>query len=357
MKLPELFDIPGTILPERDLVEQASSSATARYVAQIIDGAETAVDLTAGMGVNTWWFANKAKKVYAIEIDADRADLLKHNFKVSGIGNVEVIAADCLVWLAESGTKTDVAFADPARRDAERRRKISLEECSPAVSYLLPFLNRSFRRLIVKVSPFLDLTDIARKIPELKGIHVVEYKREVKEVLLDIWDQGTSDEPYLKCVRLKDDCPPEVFDCSLADIGDAGPVRYAEAHEIADKGYLYEPSPALMKSACFGVLAKRFPSLRKLGPNTHLFFSETLVDDFPGRVFQIEAKLASGDLKRMKGERFGVISRNHPAKAPEIENRYKLKSSDERFLIACTLGNSNKMILKVKKLSKTDGKN
>ena len=104
-----------------------------------------------------------------------------------------------------------------------------------------------------------------------------------------------------------------------------------------------------MKAGVFGSIAKSYPNLLKLDVNTHLFYSDELVEHFPGRIFRVKGTLGRGELKKMKGGNFNVISRNHPAKAPELEKRYRLRSSECNFLIACTV-RGTKTILESEKV-------
>jgi len=48
--------------------------------------------------------------------------------------------------------------------------------------------------------------------------------------------------------------------------------------------YLYEPNSSVMKSGAFNLVAERF-GLKKLHKNTHLYTSNELMPDFPGRIF------------------------------------------------------------------------
>ena len=51
--------------------------------------------------------------------------------------------------------------------------------------------------------------------------------------------------------------------------------------------YLYEPNSSLLKSGCFKRLSTLY-GVKKLDINSHLYTSEKLMEDFPGRVFQVE---------------------------------------------------------------------
>ena len=76
----------------------------------------------------------------------------------------------------------------------------------------------------------------------------------------------------------------------------------------------------------------------KLHPNTHLYVSDVINHEFPGRIFQIVEILNS---KRIKGKRFNVIARNYPINASTIQNKFKLKDGGEDYLIAARTVNKS----------------
>lgn len=337
------------MIPDTSVVEQASSTSTAGFVASLMPEDAIAADLTAGLGVNTLYMSKKALKVYAIERDINRAEALSANLHLLGVDNVEVVNGDCIEWLKTSETYLDFVFADPARRTEGGRRHILLEDYSPDISQIMPLLKGRCHRFLVKVSPLLDITALMESLPGLKGVLIVESGREVKELLLDISPEEECDNPYIECVILNDDSIPLSFRFLYSDKGKNKELKYIGPKESMVGGFIYEPSPSLMKASLFGALAIRFPGLQKLDFNTHLFYNKEQISDFPGRIFKIECSLGSKELKSLKGGRLNVISRNHPAKAPEFETRYKLKSSDKDFLIAATAA-GKKVVLKSTKL-------
>lgn len=346
-KLGDVFLIRETVVPDGVVVEQASSFITAGYAASLVKKGSVMADLTAGLGVNTFGFSQVASKVYAVELDLGRADALRHNIEVVGVDNVEVICGDGVRWLRECPGHLDTVFVDPSRRDASGRTFL-LEDCSPNVLELVDCLH-NVGCLIVKVSPLLDISAAVRLMPQIARIHIVEVAREVKELLLEIDPRrdGTDRESVsVDCVRLNGVSPPEIISFQYPDMDTNSRIPYLSGKvDIETGGFVYEPSPAIMKAGMFGGLASRFPGIKKFGSNTHLFFSNEYFPGFPGRVFKVEDLMGSTDLKKVRGKAFNVISRNHPAKAPEIENRYRLRPSPVgNFIVACTVGKQKAVI-------------
>lgn len=349
-KSSRIFSIPGSVLPDSSVIEQASGELSSGFVASLVPDGSVVADLTAGLGINSLAFSDKAKKVFAVEMDESRALALRHNLELCGAENIEVVHSECLEWLQSVRPMLDVIFVDPARRDVDRR-VFRLEDSSPRLSDILAFYQEApdttRPRIIVKASPLLDIDYAVNSVPGVSAVYIVEANGEVKELLLDIGPNLSveHDDVAVNCVRLKPG-ETQLFSFSLKEkyLNDSVPLA-SSAKDIEVGGYLYEPSAALMKSGLHGALASRFPDLVKLARDTHLFYSNSLQADFPGRIFRIEGFESSSSLKKKRGSFLNVISRNHPAKAPEIEQRYRLKTSDTDFLIFCTVGPSKSIFL------------
>lgn len=367
-KLSSLFEHEGTLIPDSEVVEQASGELAAGYTAELLEDDETVADLTAGLGGNTFFFSKKARKVYSVEIDPRRASCLKHNLEVAGVKNVEVINSDCIEWIKNSDLDNlgiDTFYIDPSRRSTSKK-VLRLADCRPDATEIFNLLqgkivqegNRKLpsKRLIIKASPLLDIRSIIVEFPSVRCIHILEVNREVKEILIEIplygqhketadTDITDSDMISLKCV-MTDEYKTIKEEYRLGEMSKNACLSYIESGKELNSGhYIYEPSPAMMKAGMFGCLSERFGKMKKLAPSTHLFYSRDLFIDFPGRIFKVKSLTGSGELKKMKGAAMNVISRNHPARASEIESRFKLKSSEYDYLIACTAGKDKVLIL------------
>lgn len=346
-KLPDLFSIDGSLVPDLSIVEQASSSITARFVASLINEGEIVADLTSGLGVNTYFFSLIAGMVYAVEKSNERYKCLVHNLKLLEGRNIEVFNDDCINWLREQPKLFDTAYIDPARRN-ENQRFYLLKDYSPNVKEVISLLIEdnlkpsslhNCSRLLIKVSPLLDITSLFHEIPMITDLYIIEVNREVKELILDIdlKSKMINESPFVSCVILKSSGESEILKFPFTDINKVDESKNLTSSCDVTRGFLYEPFPSIMKAGIFRSLSSRFP-VTKLSKDTHLFYSEDLIDNFPGRTFKIIDSLRSADLKKITGGSYNVISRNHPAKAQEIENRYRLKSNDKNYLIACRIG-------------------
>lgn len=355
-KLPGLFSHVGVIVPDSSVVEQASGEMAGKFLSSLLHDIESAADITAGLGTDTYFLSRSAKRVEAIEIDKERAECLASNLKIWGAENVEVVNADCGEWLQSNENYFDVIYADPARRNQRKEKIVRIQDCSPDILTLMPLLRLRGKRLLLKLSPLHDIMEIFRLFPSAVGIYILEVKREVKELLVDIdltEETVAKEEKFLQCVIIEGERTKEFCFKFLERERNHETPLVSGKDFLKEGGFLYEPSPAIMKSGMFGAVASPYPQLKKLARDTHLFLAPDFYPDFPGRVFRIKGLMTSSDLKKIKGSRYNVISRNHPAKAPEIENRYKLKSSDTEFLIALK-ANKDNVIVSAEKIMSAD---
>ena len=103
-----------------------------------------------------------------------------------------------------------------------------------------------------------------------------------------------------------------------------------------------------MKAGCFAELATRF-SLNQLAQNSHLFVSDKLVEDFPGRIFHVDAvtTMNKHDLRHhLQGlTQANIAVRNFPLSVAELRKRLKLSEGDSTYIFATTLADGKKVLL------------
>lgn len=353
-KFREVFSLEDSVVPDRTVVEQASGSPAAEFAAGLIQENSLAADLTAGLGVNTFYLSRRARKVYALECEPHRAQALRQNMKLAGVNNVEVINDRCENWLRDISGQLDAVFVDPSRRGSDHSRKIFLEDCSPRLSDVIALLRDRCSLFLVKASPLLDIHSVAKDYEGVEGFYIIEFQGEVKELLIRLnLSAGASKAPadiFVKSVILKKEGCPEIREGNLKETEEAGKFDFLNnPEEIKAGAYLYDPAPSIRKGALYKVLQETFPSISKLGVNTQLFFSTDFIKDFPGRVFKVMERVGNKDLKGLKGTPFSIISKNHPVTPEFLAQKYKFKNSEKNFLIATTIGNK-KVILRAERV-------
>ncbi len=379
-KVPEWYAVPSLVFPLRVSGEQCSSTATARYKASVaapctktpvsvhgpsfspapctktphlvygpsfspapctktphlVYGAsleaapctESAspvcgkriADLTGGLGVDSWAFAQVFDQVLYNEMRPELADAAAHNFRELGVNNITV--RNCELKnsnLADvlGDFKPDVLFLDPARRAADGRKVFRLEDCQPDVLKLLPELLEACPSVLLKLSPMADITLVCKQLGCVKEVHVVAADGECKELLL-VLEKGWAG-PYSITI---------VEDNAVLEIPGLG-VCHTERSECIS-GFLFEPGKAMLKAGAFELPCQY--GLAKLGQHTHLYTGAEVpaaLQPF-GKCFRIleSAPLDKRGIKSI-GQKYpqaDVTARNIPLTSDQLRAKLGVRS-------------------------------
>lgn len=330
-KIPSFLENEYFLFPDTLSAEQASNEAVARFHASLIKSGSTLLDLTAGLGIDDLTFAMSGIDVTACEINSKKSEALSHNSEILGLSDrIRVFNVDSMRFIETCDERFDVVFADPARRSSTGKRLHALSDCQPDILAGLDNIMRLSDRILVKSSPLLDLTLIRETVRNLSHIYVVCLKGECKEVLIDI--QRNSEFTGTTVVDLYMGGIISTFEChhSPTDIS----PDFAKNCSPIDYTYIYEPNSGVMKTGAWGELCNRFRDIQKADSNTHLFLSNKLFTDFPGRILIIDEIPDKKALKGLKGSKCNVVTRNYPLSAPDLAKKYSLIPGSDRFLYA-----------------------
>ncbi|MEG2035460.1 MAG: hypothetical protein RR005_03885 [Mucinivorans sp.] len=185
-KLPEYY-AARCIVPQISY-EQCTSQAVA--MSREFGGGALAVDLTCGLGVDSWALSKSFKKVLAVEIDPLRAAIARHNFELLGVDNIEVVVECAEDFVAKFRGKADFIFIDPARRDGKGQKIYSPQQSSPNVVELLPRLKEISKRIVIKLSPLFDVAECWHIFGQEIAVEVVSQKGECREVVVHIGSES-----------------------------------------------------------------------------------------------------------------------------------------------------------------------
>jgi 16S rRNA G966 N2-methylase RsmD len=343
LKLPTWVGNPNVIFPVAVSVEQSSSELTAAYKSQLVEG--QLLDGTGGMGIDTSFFAKNCKTVIYLEQNKDLCEVARHNFDVFGIKNIDVQHQDCIDFLATTNRHFDWIYLDPARRDTQQQRVFKLADCMPNVVEILPLLTTKASRILVKASPMVDLRLVRAELKnQVKEIHIIALENDCKEVLLVI-DSAVHDNIKIVCNNLKkSNNQLFVFQSTeepVAQIQMSEPLRY-----------LYEPHVGVLKAGAFRILSERF-DCAKLALNTHLYTANRVIENFPGRAFEVVA-VVKADAKALASflpeKKANVTTRNFPISVDNLRKQLRIKEGGNVYLFAATLANNDKRIIVCKPL-------
>ena len=332
---------PDIIFPLPGILEQASSAATARYKAGLVKGSSFA-DLTGGGGVDSCALTEHYSQGYIIDCDENAAELIAHNLPLLSADqtnlNVQCTRAEDFV---KTMPQVDLAIIDPQRRDEAQKGKFKFADCSPDILKLLPRLIEKAQTVMVKTSPMLDIAQGMKELVHVEAVHIIEWKGDCKELVF-ILSKSAPETPQITAAKVDDN--GEI----LQTLSFTGEEEQNASPEIAmPEKYLYEPGPAFQKSGAFGLIAQRF-GLKKLHTNTHLYTGESLVSDFPGRVFEIEDQFPP-KAGRIALKQANIAVRNFPMSAPELHKKLKIKEGGDAYIFACTLADGSKTLLSTRK--------
>lgn len=331
-KLPSWYKTNGIIYPPKINIEQCSSEATAVFKTSVINDAISskgvAVDLTGGMGIDSYFLSKQFQSVHTIEPNPELLEITRHNLQLLGATNITYHCTTAENFLSQTITLFDLAYVDPSRRDEQSRRVHKLADCTPDITELQSTLLHKCPFILLKASPLLDIQQGLREIDRVKKVIVVSVGNECRELLF-LAERNFEGEPLIEAVDLYESGSiKNAVSFTLPDARNAT-VVYSEPGQ-----YLYEPNAAVLKSGAFKWIAERF-DLKKLAVNTHLYTSTEVVPDFPGKVFHVD--FLNPDINQIKdllpNAQVNVVSRNYPLTADEIKKKYCLCDGGSMYLI------------------------
>lgn len=319
-KLPGWYENPHLILPPRLNLEQASSEETAALKASLFKGAHFA-DLTGGLGIDSIAFSKKFDKLTYNDRDPLLAEIARYNFNILGLQ--ATVCQEPAEELIGKLPQQDLLYLDPARRSKIGTKLISLLDYQPPLPGLLPAARKKARQILVKLSPMLSVSEV-EKVLKPAEIWMISYRNEGKELLALLSPSAQSGKISYRAWNIN-----------------AADTQYFEKDEIAtatEPGavdtYLFEPNSSLLKLNLSDAHASEL-GLKKIQAFSHLFTASEDKPHFQGRRFFVKKQHRSLT-KSFKAKPLSVLVRNHPLKAEEVRKRFKLKQSDNQFLIITT---------------------
>ena len=359
-KLPTFAAIEDWWFPVRLSCEQCSSELTARYKAHIIESSNLPIlqssnrkclDLTGGYGVDTFFLSELFEETDYVEQNAELCRIAEHNKEITNeklkVKNISIHNCTAEEFLSNDRLcpaltidRYDLIFLDPARRDSHGGKVFRLGDCTPNAVELMPDLVSHLTpngRIMLKLSPMIDLTQAIKELSAVSkvkpasvltwDIHVVAVKNEVKEVLLLSHQKSDVRTQTITAIDL--DKEEQAFVFTREEEQTAQPQMVLGT--CPNGTWLYEPNAAILKGGAYKLVSERF-GLQKLDVNTHLYASNKLVEDFPGRVWKT-SPLPSP--KERVISQANVIVRNYPLTAEQLKKKLHLRDGGTAYVIGC----------------------
>lgn len=337
-KLPLWHSNDGIVYPPHISMEQCSGQAAAGYKARLAkkitgDGRKLLADLTGGLGVDFSFMAPLFEKAVYVERQQLLCSCAAHNMAVLGIDNAVVENDDAVEYLHRL-QHADLIFLDPARRDKNGRKVVTISDCTPDVLAMEDELLSKADAVMIKLSPMLDVHAAVAALgtEHVCEVHVVAEGGECKELLFVL--RKRREKPVTVSCADGD----RVFSYSFDDSA-LQAVFGGSAEELAGM-YLYVPNAAVMKAGGFAQLTSRY-HVTALSANSHLFVSCKRSGGFPGREFVIDgvSTLNKKECRRILAgtDRANVSVRNFPMSADALRRRLRLADGGSNYIFGTTM--------------------
>ena len=342
-KLPYLFANNDILYPTKVSVEQSSSEKTAIWKANLVSG-DTLLDMTGGFGVDAYHFSKHIQQVTYLEKNKELFNIVAHNFQALKAENISPFNNDSLVFLENTAQKFDWIYLDPARRDEAGGRKVGLTGYFPNLLDIQDLLFEKTKKVLVKVSPMLDIQQAIQQLGTVQEVIVLALQNEVKELLLILQKKPVTQLAF-RCVDLRKDGREINYEAIKSN-------HSADVNFSYPKKYIYEPNAAILKAGLFNEIAIDF-NCSKLHSNTHLYTSDKLISDFPGRCFNckaVESFNKKAIAPHLENKKANITTRNFPYTPAQIKKKLGLKDGGNNYLLATTLSDEKLAILVCKKV-------
>jgi hypothetical protein len=318
-KIPYYYKTKGVVYPPSLNLEQSSSEATAKFKAGIVSKWITSnkkfCDLTGGFGIDSFFLSKLFSYCDYSEPQKDLLEIAKHNHELLGANNIHYHKKDAVEFLSASGKHYDLIYIDPSRRSSTQKKVHGFADCVPDVIDLKEKLYQHTDRLMVKASPLLDIQQGIKDLAFVCRVLVVSVDNECKELLF-LCEKDFSGEAVIECYNI--DKTESKYEFKFSG------ERAAVATFSDPLEYIYEPNASILKGGAFKSIALEF-DLQKIQVNTHLYTSNELVGNFPGRIFRLR-----DDAKPVKAN---IIVRNYPMSVDEIKKKTGIKDGGDLYLL------------------------
>ena len=364
-KLPNWYANPALVYPFPLSAEQCSSEATGSYKKELLNNilkrqgnkssertistqntdSITGADLTGGMGVDSYFLSQICTSFHYFERNEELCKATEYNFEKLGAYNIEVhnieIDGNNIPQLPDA--PYDFIFIDPARRSKTDKagKVISLKDYEPNLIKLKEELFKQAPIIVAKVSPMADIKLNLNLLPETEEIHIISVDNECKELLFVLKREKRGIEPKIIATNISS--KSKNFEFSLTEEDGA---KATFATQLGN--YLYEPNKSILKSGAFKLVSERY-GIAKLAQSTHLYTSNALIEEFPGKIYLVEECIpfSKKTIKEVasKYPKADLTARNFPLDTNAVKKLSGIKDGGEKHIFATTLNSCEKIII------------
>ena len=331
------------------------------------------------MGIDSYFISKIASTHYYFERNAELCAATEYNFNQLGANNIivsnrDVTADNCAALQELQGKDITLIYIDPARRTQTGGKAIMLQDYEPNIIELQDLLFATSRYILVKVSPMADIKQNLQLLPKTSAVYIVAVNNECKELLFLLDSQHpTGQEPPIYCCDVILICNSltnnNIENSTNQGAKTAHPdyqlitnldnVTIKEEEQAQPKytstvgEYLYEPGKAILKSGAYKLLSQRY-NCSKLAVSTHLYTSNEINGNFPGKIFKVEECIPFNKktLKEIAAKHpyADITARNFPLDTNALKKLSGIKDGGCKHIFAVTLTNGEKVLIITHKL-------
>lgn len=323
-KLKFLYENRHIIFPNSISIEQSSSEQTAQFKKDYFPKGKLFADLTGGFGIDFIYLLQNFEKGIFVEKDNELCKIAEYNFKELGINNFEIINSNADEFINNNREEFDLIYIDPSRRSPSGKKIISISESEPNIICMQEKLIYASNNVLIKLSPMINVRLIERELINIKEIIALQSNNELKEILVLLNRKYESGILYKAAFADRNKIYTAIVDKSKIELS-----------IIMD--YIYEPAACVQKLGYYDFLEFDISNLFRLGANTNLFTSDSLLNSYFGNVYRV-IKVINYNKKEYILEnmpkKINIKMRNFPDNANQICKKLSIKEGGEHFLFA-----------------------
>lgn len=336
-------------------IEQASSSITAKYKQKFCNGG-VVLDLTGGLGVDSYHFSQNNRFVIYFERDRELFDTTSQNFITLGANNIitvnlEVNSKNLSNYLKkieylDGVSYADLIYLDPARRVKDGKRLLSIKNYEPDITQLKSSLLEISDRILIKLSPMSDVKSIVNDCGNVVSVDIISVDNDCKEILLLIERGSNINYREVKVTAVNYTKRRGVEEMIFTPADES--VAISNFVESKLMRFLYEPNSSILKSGAFKLTGSRY-NLQKLAVNTHLYTGDELIENFPGKIFEIKevADYNRNTIRNLSKIylKANITTRNFPLSPTELKKIFNIQDGGDITFFGCSLSSGVKKLV------------
>ena len=252
------------LIAPRHFVRFSTPADVALYRAERLK-CNTLLEIGSGIGGQTIAFSKTCKKVIAVEMNPEQAEILTKNLAILGIKNVEVIADDAMkdsTVKQIKGFKPDIIFCDTERAESGER---GIDGLKPDLRKFLEVYGKITDKIAMEIPPFTNDLD--------------RLKEDFEKEFISLY--GELNRLTLYFNGLKKASTSAIALPSKTKIENKNAKKVELANSAGEFSYLYTIDPALFMAGLINELASQFKvQLIEMNKKSYLLSKEKIESDF-----------------------------------------------------------------------------